>query len=164
MDFSKLDDTQWDIWAGGFFDADGCISARTTRQGMGIHLGIGQADPSVLFEFKRRYGGNIHHTKPSTKAHQVKCFYQYKVSSIDGVLNMLKRLAPYLASKKKQCDAAIPYIEERRWKTMTDEEFTKFFDELRKFKKENFSLQSLSEDDYENISNRKKDELRAGGF
>lgn len=164
MNLQNLTNEQFDIWAAGFFDADGCFQSHHQGKNMGIYLSICQADPTILFEFKRRYGGSIGHNKANVKANQVKSFYKYSTTSYDTVLAMIKRIAPYLVSKKAQANIIIPYLESKQWITMTKEDYDKFFTELSSMKKLNITLDKLSEDDFNTLTNKNKSELKAAGF
>lgn len=165
MSIKDLTDEQFDFWAAGFFDADGCIARRNSKtKGVNISITISQADPTILFELKRRYGGYIYHVKPNAKAHQVKTFYIYRIFVINDILSFLKRIGPYFVSKKKQYDVVLPYLETRAWLDMTIDEHKQFLDNLTAMKKENFNLSSLSEENFNEISSSAKNDLRAGGF
>lgn len=95
----------------GFFDGEGCIyvvkMVGNKNPGYSLKLEINQRldNDSILYYIQSKFGGNIHHKRPSFNSNR------HTRWSIHGdlAIAVLKQLLPYLKIKKLQAEVAISY-------------------------------------------------------
>lgn len=157
----KLSDEQFDIWMAGFFDADGMIySDKRNKQCFGIK--ISQADPTILFEITMRYGGIIRYRLPSAKANQVKPWYSWELNREVERISFLKRIYPYLVSKKGQAKLALDLWDEEDFKTYRSLSLERRMDliaQSTEMKKRQFPYESLTPEQQDMVTLSQKMQL-----
>jgi hypothetical protein len=89
-------------WIAGFFDGEGCISARITAEGRTtLQVSIGQKDRTQLAFIQEIFGGSI--TKIKGKDHYHLSMYATRST------RMLEAIMPYLKLKKPQAVLALEF-------------------------------------------------------
>jgi len=97
-------------WIAGFFDGEGCITVlvELTKRGYHrnrLHVSLTQKDPTVLYEVKNEFGGNVYPKRKNDNS----C-YHWIICSLNA-LPFLLAIQPYAKIKKYQIDLAVRFLE-----------------------------------------------------
>jgi len=91
-------------WAAGFFDGEGCVSARERDDSAKIEINIGQANsPETLIRFKNAVGGigKIGGPYPPKRNSNHSPYFKYWATSFERVQFIAGCLWPFLCSVKR---------------------------------------------------------------
>lgn len=110
----------WEYIA-GFVDGEGCIRAHYRNSK--IHrpmcvLDIGQSEKNkevlyILEKFTKNSGINCH---INTKQNKGKSYVTFRIGHHKHLLTFLKKIYPFLITKKFDAGIVIAYIENRNWR------------------------------------------------
>lgn len=127
MSINSLSPTQ-KAWLAGFIDGEGFIGITFQRKKENKqqsstpryhpYLIITNKNRASIFYIKDIVGnGRIYQLRKGTdKSHSPT--FQYKLSKMDALVNLLKEIKPYLRVKHKQCNLLLQYIKTRQNKTI----------------------------------------------
>ena len=106
---SKIDTA----YMAGIIDADGCISVNTTRYYTYWRITINNTSKSLMdwIEDKFGVGGVNKERRKRPKNH--KRVYVFLVAAQKEVLEMVKKIEPYLIVKKQKAQECIEFLEEK---------------------------------------------------
>jgi len=99
----------------GFIDGEGSIIIFDNPRNRRVTLSIPNTDKEVMLKIHKflQYGTLIEYDR---KPNKWKIVYIYKISEHKTVLKILKKLEPFLITKKSTCTQAIKYIENKKWR------------------------------------------------
>lgn len=116
-------------WLAGFIDGDGFIGLTFQRKKENKqqsstplyhpYLIITNKNKTSIFYVKEMIGeGCVYQLgKKANKQHSP--IFQYKLSKMDALINLLEKIKPYLKIKHLQCDLLLKYIKTRQRKFIT---------------------------------------------
>ena len=106
-----VDEEHLAAWAAGFFDGEGCISARCeSRDGhlkTSLLVVISQTIPEPLLAIQRRWGGGIRDVQPGEEAWQHQ--WTWRIHG-RAAAPFLRDIQPYLLVKREHADLALKFI------------------------------------------------------
>ena len=98
-------------WAAGFFDGEGCVLLRKSRNTYVVRITVSQVNPAPIVKFKRLFGGHISEQKPKNKSWKEQ--WKWEQDAKSGVETLLQ-LLPYLVVKRDVADLAIEFQKTKR--------------------------------------------------
>jgi intein-encoded DNA endonuclease-like protein len=115
---SKPSETEL-AWAAGFFDGEGCIILRKSKNTYVVRATVTQVNPAPITKFKQLFGGHISLQKQ--KREGWKDQWKWEQDSKSGV-ETLKLLLPYLIVKRDVAEIAIEFQNTKKHGSKATEE------------------------------------------